>query len=149
MDTFLMMFSMTEVIIAAAVLAVIILALVIIRAVSSRRKNKELDELDREAEMYCNLWYSRLVREAEAKYAAYLKRGYQDRLPDVTEALDKENELQDLMDQAESQAQEREILEANVPSVIFPLVRAKNEGLESLPKKEAVQIKRLMQEYGV
>ena len=149
MDTFLMMFSVRELIIAAAVLVVIIIALIISRIVSSRRKNKELRELDREAEMYCNMWYARLVKEADAKYAAYLKRGYQDRLPAVVEAIDRENELQDLMDQAESQKQERAILEEHVPAIIFPLVRARNEGLENVSKKEAEQLKQLMQEYGV
>ena len=149
MDTFLMMFSVRELIIAAAVLVVIIIALIISRIVSSRRKNKELRELDREAEMYCNMWYARLVKEADAKYAAYLKRGYQDRLPAVVEAIDRENELQDLMDQAESQKQERAILEEHVPAIIFPLVRARNEGLENISKKEAAQLKQLMQEYGV
>ena len=149
MDSFMMMFSLQELIIAGAVLIVVILAFIIGSAVSSGKKKRELQLAEEEADMYCNLFYSRLAKEAEAKYKAFEARGYHDRLPSPVDAIKKEKEMQLALDKADSVKARMKIQEDYLPDIFLSLTRCKIEGMEDFPKKEATQLRNMMREYGI
>lgn len=149
MDSFMMMFSLQELIIAGAVLLVIILVLIIGSVISSKKKKRELMIAEEEADMYCNLFYSRLAKEADAKYKAYEARGYHDRLPSPVDAIKKEKEMLIKLDEAESGKARMKIQEDYLPDIFLALVRCRVEGMEDFPKKEAAQLRNMMREYGI
>lgn len=101
-STFVMMFSVKDLIIAGAILAVIILAGVIGLVLSSGKKKKEIELAHEEADFYCDLYYLRQMKEAEAKYKAYVSRGYHNKLPNQVEAIGRDKQLQDLLDQTDA-----------------------------------------------
>ena len=149
METFLMMFSVKDLIIAGAVLAVIILAVVIGIVLACGKKKKEIELAYEEADFYCDLYYFRQMKEAELKYKAYLAKGYRDKLPNQVEAIGKDKQLQDLLDQTDALTNRKKILEEYLPNIMLALVRCREEGMETLPKKEAALLKKLMKAYGV
>ena len=146
MNTFLMMFTTKELIIAGVVLVAVILAIIV--GISGRKK-KEIKELEEEADLYCDLYYSQTAKMAEARYKAYVAKGYQDRLPNSLEAIGKEKEMQDQLDRTESAAKSKTVWETYLPNIMLALVRCKAEGMEGIPKKEASQLKKLMREYNL
>ena len=148
-DMFLMIFSVKELIILGCVLAIIILAIVIGLVLSSNKRKKELELAEEEADFYCDLYYFRQMKEAELKYKAYIAKGYRDRLPNQIEAIEKDGQLQELLDQTNEFSKRRAALEEYLPGIMLALIRCKEEGLESVPKKEAVQLKKLMKVYRV
>lgn len=149
MNSFLMMFTMKELIVSGAVLAAVILAIIIGVAISSGRKKKEIKDLEVETDLYCDLYYGQTAKMAETKYKAYTAKGYQDRLPNSIEAIGKEKEMHDRLDQAGSAAKRKTIWETYLPNIMLALVRCKAEGMDGIPKKEAAQLKRLMREYNL
>ncbi len=148
MDTFLMMISMKELVIAGAILLAVILALIIIAAVSSGKKKRAIREAEEEADLYCDLYYAQAAKMAEAKYKAYASKGYLDRLPHPAEAIAKNRELQEQLDVADTVGEKKSTLEKYVPDILLSLVRCREEKPE-LAKKDAAQMKRLMREYNL
>ncbi len=149
MNTFLMMFSMKELIIAGAILAVVILAVIIGIAVSSGKRKNEIRALEKEADLYCDLFYNQVAKTAEVKYKAYVAKGYQDKLPNPVDAIGKDKEMKDQLDQTVLASKRKAVWEQYLPNIMLALVRCKAEGLDAIPKKEAVQLKKLMREYGI
>ena len=149
MDTYLIMLSKTELIIAGIVLAAIIVAIIVGIILSSKRRREDAELAEEEADFYCDLYYSQVMKEAEAKYKAYTTRGYNDRLPNPVEAIGKEQQMQRQLDETDDLAERRKIFEEYLPSITLALARCKAEGMNDIPKKEAAQLKRLMKEYGV
>ena len=134
MESFMMMFSLQELIIAGAVLLVIILVLIIGSVISSKKKKRELMIAE---------------EEADAKYKAYEARGYHDRLPSPVDAIKKEKEMLIKLDEAESGKARMKIQEDYLPDIFLALVRCRVEGMEDFPKKEAAQLRNMMREYGI
>ncbi len=149
MNSFLMMFSIRDLIIVGIILAIIILAVVISFIISSKTSKKKITIANEEADFYCNLYYFRQLKEAELKYKAYISRGYHDKLPNQVEAIKKDKQMQELLDEAGALIKRKAILEEYLPSIMLALVRCREEGLEAIPKKEALQLKKLMKVYGV
>ena len=149
MELYKILFSKNELILFMAIAVAVLLVLAISVMSAFRRIKAERDEFDSEAEIYKNLWCEQLVREAEKKYSSFVKKGYQDRLPEISDVLGKEIELMHQIDDAESASQEKEVLKRYVPDIILSLVRYKYEGFEDFSPKEAKHIKRMMQKYGI
>ena len=138
---------MKDMIVLGIIVAVIILTMILARLVSSKNKKKETELLEEEADFYCDLYYDRMIKEAEAKYKVYLARNYNDRLPNPVEAIGKDKQMQELLDRTTDFAERKTILEEYLPNITLALVRCKAEGLDEIPKKEAAQMKKLMKEY--
>ncbi len=143
-----MMISMKELIIIGTVLLAIVLTSIITAAVSSGKKKRAIREAEREANVYCDLYYAQAAKIAETKYKAFAAKGYLDRLPYPVEAIAKDRELQDQLDMADTAADKKNILGKYVPEILLSLVRCREEKPE-LAKKDAAQMKRLMREYNL
>ncbi len=148
METFLMMFSMKELIVVGTILLVVILAVTILVTVSLVKKRRALAEAEEEADLYCELYYAQAAKMAEAKYKAYASKGYQNRLPYPVEAIAKDEELQEQLDMADTVEKKKSVLEKYVPDILVSLVRCREEK-PVLAKKEATRINRLMREYNL
>ena len=148
-NTFLMMFSGKELIVFGAVVVVILFAVVIGMIISGKNKKKDLESAEEEADFFCELYYYRHMKEAEMKYKAYKTRGYYDKLPNPIEAIGKDKQMQDLLNQTDSLIKRKTILEDYLPNIMLALIRCKAEGMDTISGKEAVQLKKLMKEYGV
>ena len=147
-NTYMVMISRTELIIAGIVLVVIILAIVLGITFSSKRRKHELELAEEEADFYCELYYKQVLKEAEMKYKAYVAKGYQDKLPNPVEAIGKSRQMEELLDQTDDFAERRTIFEEYLPAIMLALVRCKAENLlDVMPKKEAMQMRKLIKEY--
>jgi hypothetical protein len=150
MDTYVMMFSKTELIIAGIVLAVLIMVILLLRLLSNKKRKKAIELVEEEADFYCDLYYAQMMKEAELKYKAYVAKGYYDKLPNPIEAIGKDREMKKLLDQTDELPERKKILESYLPGIMLALSRCKAEGInEKIPQKEATQMKRLMREYNV
>ena len=150
MDTYLMMFSKKELIIAGIILAVVIMVILLIRLLSAKRRKKDIEQAEEEADFYCDLYYAQMLKEAELKYKAYVAKGYYDKLPNPIEAIGKDREMKKLLNQTDELPERQKIFEGYLPGIMLALARCKAEGInEKLPQKEATQMKRLMREYNV
>ena len=147
--SFLLMFTMQELIIAGIVLAVIIMILLLVKVFSRKSKRKELELAEEEADFYCDLYYGQVMKEAKLKYKAYVAKGYVEKLPTPMEAIGKDRQMKELLDQTDDPEERRKILEEYLPIIMLSLARGKAEGLEGIPSKEATQLKRLLREYFV
>ena len=76
-----------------------------------------------------------------------MAKGYAEKLPSPLEAIGKDKQMKELLDQTDDPAETKKIFEEYLPSIMLALARGKAEGLEELPKKEAAQLKKLMREY--
>ncbi len=148
--SYMVMLSGTELIIAGIVLVVIILAVILGIVFGSRRRKQELELAEEEADFYCDLYYKQVLKEAEMKYKAYVARSYQDKLPNPVEAIGKNRQMEELLDQTDDLVQRRTVLEDYLPGIMLAMVRCKAENLiDSMPKKEATQMRRLMKDYDI
>lgn len=148
MGIYLMMFSKNELIVAGIALVVIILVVLLIKLFSSKSSKKAIMLAEEEADFYCDLYYAQVMKEAKLKYRAYMAKGYSDNLPNKIEAIGKDKQMQELLDQADKLKDRKTIIEEYLPIIMLALVRCQAEGIEELPKKEATQLKKLMREYG-
>ncbi len=149
MEIYKILFSGKELLLFSIVTVIILLAIVVSVLSAFKRIRTERDICDNEAEIYSSLWYASLVRGAERKYSSYIKQGYQDRLPEISDVLGKEVELLHLIDKTESMTQEEEVLKKYEPDIILSLVRYKYEGFEDFSPKEVKRVKKMMEKYGI
>ena len=147
MGTYLMMFSKNELIVAGIALVVIILVILLIKLLSSKSSKKAIMLAEEEADFYCDLYYAQVLKEAKLKYKAYVAKGYRDKLPNKMEAIGKDRQMKELLDQADELKERKTIFEEYLPTIMLALARCQTEGIEEIPKKEAMQLKRLMREY--
>ena len=148
-DSYVLMFSRNELIIAGIALAVIILIILLVKVFSGKKKNKKIELAEEEADFYCDLYYEQMMKEAKIKYKAYVAKGYTEKLPNPVEAIGKDKQMKKLLDQTDDLTERRKIFEEYLPTIMLALVRCKTEEMEGIPQKEATQLKRLMREYGV
>ena len=148
MDQFILLLSRRELMLIGAVIPILMVAAIVTYLIS-RKKEKELTELSEDVDMIWELWYRQLEREADAKYKVYTTRGYADRLPDRTEAIPEDRELQQRLLKANSKQQRQALLREYLPEIMFPLVVCKYEGFDELSQKDAAKLKQLMNDYGV
>ncbi len=146
-NTFMVMFSVRDLIILGIILVVILLVILLGKLLSSKKRKKQVELAEEEADFYCDLYYNQMMKVAEAKYKAYVAKGYQDKLPNPIEAIGKDKQMQELLDETDDLAERRAILEEYLPNITLALARCKAEGMEGIPKKEATQLKKLMREY--
>ncbi len=125
----------------------IILVMLMIKVLSNGKNKKAVELAEEEADFYCDLYYSQVMKEATIKYRAYVAKGYQDKLPNPVEAIGKDQQMQRLLEETDDLTERRAILEEYLPSITLALARCKAEGMEGIPKKEAMQLKRLLREY--
>ena len=79
MDTYLMMFSKNELIVAGIALVVIVLVFLLIKLLSSKSSKKAIMLAEEEADFYCDLYYAQVMKEAKLKYKAYVAKGYSEK----------------------------------------------------------------------
>lgn len=149
MNTYLMMFTVKDLIILGIILAVVVMSFILWNLLSGKRRKKEIELAEREADFYCDLYYAQLMKEAILKYKAYIAKGYNDKLPSKMEAIRKDRLMQEKLDQTDSITERKKIFEEFLPTIMLAIARCKAEGIEEIPKKEAMQLKRLMKEYGI
>ena len=75
-DTYVLMFSRTELIVAGIFLAVIVMIILLVKLFSGKKKKKEIELAEEEADFYCDLYYEQMMKEAKLKYKAYVAKGY-------------------------------------------------------------------------
>ncbi len=149
MDTYLVMFSKNELIIAGIILAVLLMVILLASLLSNKRRKKDIEQAEEEADFYCDLYYAQVLKEAALKYKAYAAKGYYDKLPNPVEAIRKDREMQKLLNEADELPERKKILDRYVPDIMLALSRCKAEGMDEIPQKEATQLKRLMRGYRV
>ena len=148
-QSYLMMFTVKELIIAGIILAVIILVALRVKVFSGKSRRKEIELAEEEADFYCDLYYDQVMKEAKLKYKAYVTKGYTDKLPNPMEAIGKDRQMKEMLDQTVDLTERKKIFEEYLPTIMLALARCEKEGTEEIPKKEAMQLKRLMREYGI